>query len=341
MSIATLADVADIKARIAERDAAEAQASADYAEGVCPYVRPLLKVAESYVDFIQNPQGRIMFGVHDLDLMMRGIGRGELAFIFGQLHQGKTQLLLNIIAHNHDKRILYFTPDEMAEEVFIKLTAIRQRIDIEEFEKQIKRGEEDAVELLRHSATRDFPNLAIVDEGMGFKKLNEVRLQQEEVWGKPCELVAIDYLGVIPGYQDEGQAAKAVKGFAKNERQRVICLQQGHKDQSKRGKFQGVHGMLYGGQNEATFIVEVVRPGDDMYKSDNERSALSEVLSWRLWKNKRPPCKKGAGKLYLHPKFGATEPWGPEHMVATGQASTTSAVVAAAANNIRQLRSTS
>lgn len=337
MAVATLSDVADIQARIAERDAAEAQAMADYAEEVCPYVRPLLKVADSYVDFIQNPEGRVMFGIHDLDLMMRGLGRGELCFVFGQLHQGKTQLLLNMVAHNHDKHILYFTPDEMAEEVFLKLTAIKYRLDIEDFEKQIQRGDEKAVALLKRSAIKDFPHLAIVDEGMGLKRLNEVRLAQEEVWGHATDFMVIDYLGAIPGFADEGAAAKAVKGFAKDHRQVVLCVQQGQQDALLRGKFKGVHGMRFGGHNEATFMIEVCRPTDAADASELERTLTKDVLAWRLWKNKRPPCKTGAGKLYLHPQYGATESWGAEHMVASGEASTTSATVMVQASNIRQL----
>ena len=338
MAIATLSDVADIQARIAERDAAEAQAAADYAETVSPHVRPLLKVADSYVDFIQNPEGRVMFGIHDLDLMMRGLGRGELCFIFGQLHQGKTQLLLNVVAHNHDKRILYFTPDEMAEEVFLKLTAIRNQLDIEDFERRIKAGDEEAVALLKRSATKDFPNLAIVDESVGLKRLNEIcETQENEVWGEPCDFIVIDYLGAIPGYADEGAAAKAVKGWTKDHRYRVLCIQQGQQDSLLRGKFKGIHGMRYGGHNEATFMIEVCRPCDAADASELERQNAKDVLAWRLWKNKRPPCKTGGGKLYLHPKYGATESWGPEHMVSTGEASTTDTTVMVRATNIRQL----
>lgn len=313
---ATLADVSDIKARLAERDAAEAQAAADYAELVCPSVRPLLKVVDSYVDFITNPYGRVMTGVHDIDLMMRGIGRGELCFVYGQLHQGKTQLVLNIVAHNHDKRILFYTPDEMAEEVLIKLISIKHKVDIEILEQKIKDKDEDAINLLRQAATKDFPNLAIVDEGMGLKKLSEVRKQLEnDVWQDECELHVIDYLGSIPGYPDEGQAAKALKSFTKNERQRMLCIQQSRKDEERRGMFRGVHGMLYGGQNEATHMIEVMRPADNQYISEAERFSLQNVLSWGLWKNKRPPCKTGSGKLFLHPRFGHLETWGVEHMV--------------------------
>lgn len=338
MSVATLEDITDIQEKLAEREAAFAQAKADWAEDICPEVRPLLKVVESYVDYIQNPEGRIMLGIHDMDLMMRGIGKGELCFVFGQLHQGKTQLVLNIVAHNHDKRILYYTPDEMAEEVFTKLVAIKYGVDAETLEARIKAGDQEAIDLLKQAATQDFTNLGIVDESMGLKKLNEVCVQMEEdLWEAECDLIVIDYLGSIPGYADEGMAAKALKGFVKNERRRVLCIQQGHKDQSKRGKFQGVHGMLYGGQNEANFLIEVVRPGDAEGLSQFERIALQDVLGWKLWKNKRPPCKKGGGQLYLHPTCGSTCTWGPEHAVAAG-AATRDALTAVKANNVLQLR---
>lgn len=337
MSVATLQDVSDIKARLAERDAEQAKTATERAEAVCPYVRHPLRVVDSYIDCVRNPEGRVMLGVREIDLMMRGIGRGELAFVFGQMHQGKTQLVLNSVVHNHDKRILFFTPDEMAEEVFTKLVAIKHGIDVETLEEAVKSGDEDMVKLLRRAATIDFPNLAIVDEGMGLKKLNEVRLQQEQVWGGECDLLVIDYLGSIPGYQDEGPAAKAVKALAKNERQRVLCIHQGQQDSLSRGKFKGPHGMRYGGHNEATFMIEVCRPADEYGISEHERVANQDVLAWRLWKNKRPPCKTGRGKLFLHPKTGRTDSWAAEHLVASG-GPTTDPVVAIRASNVRQLR---
>ena len=56
------------------------------------YVRPLADAAEDYLDMLLNDEGRWMFGIRPLDAMIRGTGRGELTFITGKAHSGKTQL---------------------------------------------------------------------------------------------------------------------------------------------------------------------------------------------------------------------------------------------------------
>src|SRR5688500_8669699 len=128
MPVASLPDIEDIKQRLEERDRAEAQASADTIEQACPQVRSLVNVAGNYVSYMQNQSNRIMLGIHELDAMMLGTGRGDLTFCYGQVQQGKTQVILNAVNHNHDKHILYVTPDEIAEDVLVKLVGIRHGV---------------------------------------------------------------------------------------------------------------------------------------------------------------------------------------------------------------------
>src|SRR5690625_1899490 len=115
--MAKILTIDEIRAAVADRRQDEREEVAAEAARKYRYVRPFSEAAEGLIEFLQNPDGRFMLGVEPIDLMVRGFGRGELAYITGRAHSGKTQLLLNAVAHeiNAGKRIIMFTPDEVAE----------------------------------------------------------------------------------------------------------------------------------------------------------------------------------------------------------------------------------
>lgn len=59
------------------------------------YLKPFTDAAESLIDFLSNPHGRWMFGIREIDAMVRGVGRGELMFVTGRPHcfDPQTQIL--------------------------------------------------------------------------------------------------------------------------------------------------------------------------------------------------------------------------------------------------------
>jgi len=287
VTVATLPDVEEIRERIAQRDAAEAKASAAQLKQLVPQIRPLSDVADNYVEYIQNPSNRIMLGIHEIDVMMRGTGKGDLCFIFGQVQQGKTWVMLQSVVHNRDKHILYLTPDEVAEDVLVKLLCIKHGIRRTEFEDRIKAKDNEAVKLLRKAATKEFPHLSIIDTALSLKTLAEIRHKLEDVRQREIDIVMIDYLGSIPGFTDEAAAAKGLKAFGKIERLPIMCIQQSAKSQEFRGRLRGIHGMLYGGQNEATFMVEVVQRYDNESLPQRAREEYKNTITLSLCKNKR------------------------------------------------------
>jgi len=287
MSVATLPEIADIRERIADRDAAEAKASAAQLKSRVPHVRPLSEVADNFIDYVQNPDGRIMLGIHELDLMMRGTGKGDLTFVFGQVQQGKTWVALQSVVHNREKHILYVTPDEIAEDVLVKLLCIKHGLRRRDFEDRIKAKDNDAVRLLRKAATKEFPNLSVIDTSITLKDIAGVRHKLEDLRQRELDLVMIDYLGSIPGFTDEGAAAKGVKAFTKLERLPVICIQQSHKNEEKRGKVPRIHDMVWGGEREATFMIGVCQRADNESLSRQMRDQYKNTITLSLCKNKR------------------------------------------------------
>ena len=107
------------------------------------FVRHLNSAVDPLVDALQNTEGRLMWGIRDLDLMMRGVGNGDLCFVTGRAHSGKTQLVMQAICNNAHGRFILFTPDEMAELVLMKLAAIMRGLNPEHVEQAIKAGDND------------------------------------------------------------------------------------------------------------------------------------------------------------------------------------------------------
>ena len=64
------------------------------------FVRPLLGAANDLIDWMSNLDNRLMFGLPDIDAAIRGIARGELCYLTGRAHSGKTQVVLNMVHHN-------------------------------------------------------------------------------------------------------------------------------------------------------------------------------------------------------------------------------------------------
>ena len=118
---------------------------------VYQYVRPLAAAADDYLDMLLNDEGRWMFGIRPLDAMIRGTGRGELTFITGKAHSGKTQLALQSIANNPDKRVVLFTPDEVDALVLSKLVSVTRAIPSDELEKMIHSSRFPSMDRLEES----------------------------------------------------------------------------------------------------------------------------------------------------------------------------------------------
>lgn len=272
------------------------------------YVHPLSDAAQGLIDYAQNPEGRFMLGLHDIDVMTRGFGRKELVYVTGRAHSGKTQVVLQAICNNPDRRIIVFTPDETSELVLSKLVAMHHGIDSEDIERRIKANDQAAIDIVRKTATHDFRNLIVIDESLTMGQMFEAVQEAEDFWGGKVDCIVVDFLELIPSGDEghDGVVAKsqAMKRFAHDIDAPVICLHQASRSSGTRGQAAGMNAMRYGGETEAIFVLEVFRKKENPELDEWERMAEADSVTVNVAKNKRPPCKKGEVDLYLDPQTG-------------------------------------
>jgi replicative DNA helicase len=314
-----------IKARIQERQNGEAatQRELDAADAAAryKYVRPLSVAADGLIDFITNPDGRMMLGVSDVDAMMRGAAKGEMVFVAGRAHSGKTQLVLNAIVNNPEKRGIFFTPDEVSELVLSKLVSIRHGVNAEDVEKRIREGDDYTKDLVRRAASKDFANLVVIDETLSIDEMTQAVNEAQDYWGETVDYVVYDFLELLPGDGDAqgvSNKSKALKRWLKHIGAVGFIIHQSSKSNAPRGKSGGLDGMRYGGDTEAIFVLEVYRKSDDGDLDDFDRRRHANTVTVNLCKNKRPPSKKGEVDLYLDPATGFIRRLDPEDMVVMG-----------------------
>lgn len=245
-------DLSAIRAEIAKRREAEVAEEQAVAQERYRYVRPFSTAADGLIEFVQNPEGRFCLGLRDIDAKTRGFGRGELVYVTGRAHSGKTQVVMNAIANNPQSRIIMFTPDEVSELILSKLVAIRHGINSEEMERLIKAGDQEVIGLVRQTAEKDFRHLIVIDESLTMEQMEEAVREAEHYWGARTDAAIIDFLELIPGGDGDavGVASKsqALKRWTKHIDAPVICLHQASRSSGDRGKSAGMNAMRYGGE---------------------------------------------------------------------------------------------
>lgn len=316
-----LLDLDAVKARIAERQEGERIDRAVATEQKYQYIRSLSLAADGLVDVIQNTDGRYMLGMPEVDAMIRGGGRGELMYVTGRAHSGKTQIVLNSIVHNPTKRVIIFTPDEVSELILSKLISIKHGINAELLEQRIRANDTDTINLVKRAASHDFRNLIVIDDSLTFGQMTQAVNEAQDHWGEPVDMVAVDFLELIPGEDGaDGVVAKSqgMKRWTKNCDVFTMCLHQASRSSGARGQAAGMGAMRYGGETEAIFVLEVFRKLEDESMDDFERKRHRNTVTVNVAKNKRPPSKKGEVDMFMDPNTGLVRRLEPDDMVVIG-----------------------
>lgn len=223
------------------------------------YYKPLTEAVNEFVHWAQTPDERILLGFDDLDNQMRGIAPSEMLLINGYSHSGKTMFLLSILTANKDKRVVYFCPDEPRTLTLVKLACVANGVNANELEDAVARNDQRAIDLLRETATVQFPNLAVFDQPMNLSDMEKAMAETSEFLGKP-ELMVFDYLELLQGGgEDVPSKANTIKAFGKRHHVPLIVLHQSSRTSGADGRKQTISSGAYGGEQQASHIIGVRR----------------------------------------------------------------------------------
>ena len=280
------------------------------------YIRPFADAGERLMDWLVNDENRFMFGLPQVDAMTRGVGRGELCYVIGKPHSGKTQVVLQAINNaGPSAKVLFFTPDEVDVLVLTKLIAINRGINVEDLEHKLKVQDPAAMRMVREVAGTTFKNLFFVDRPLTFEQMSKALREAEDVWGGEATCVVVDFLELLPGSGEYGNVialSQQLKAWTKNENVSTICLHQNSRSGGERGKAAGMDGMRYGGESEAIYVLEVYRKRDGFDaanpKEYDEWERNQHTVTINVAKNKRPPSKVGEHDFNMNQSTGVILP---------------------------------
>lgn len=280
------------------------------------YYKPLVDAADEYQRFAKRPNERIYTGIAELDRAMRGLAPGELMNVLGYAHSGKTVLVTEMLLHNRDKRIAYFTPDETRVLMLVKLVAVVHGVSAETLEQRLAKDDPEAIDMLRSTATERFPHLAVWDDVSDLGTMGRCLDEVEQLWGGRTQLLVFDYLELLSDVEDVRAKWNAIKAFGKERRIPCVVLHQTSKTLGGDGKQVTIDSGAYGGQQQSTFMVGVRRKRAELWAQARElrekinnssgdtskyHSKLSDVeyeirkhqhtITINVVKNKRPPSK--------------------------------------------------
>lgn len=256
------------------------------ANGV-PYrlVKPLASAAESLVNFASQPERRALLNLAEIDAQTMGIGPGELSYVTGFSHSGKTQVVLNALHAQRDRRALVFTADEPASLVLAKLVSLSRGISGRDLIERIQQGDSAARSMVYDVANADYPNLLVVDGSLGYDDMSAGYEEAADFWGAAPQIVVVDYLGLLRGGGDDGDQASSIvtnsrrlKAWTMDHDVPVICMHQGTRSGSGRGQAATLaDAAAYGGEAEAIFLLNVRRKKTQILSEIRELEHIENV----------------------------------------------------------------
>jgi hypothetical protein len=315
-----VAERPSIAERIAAHQDRAARAQVAVAEQQYMYFRPLQAAANNLLDELRADQRRVYFGLPDLDDATKGIGPGELCYLTGRAHSGKSMLLANVLNTSRDLHTVYFTPDETDALVLARLVSLMFGISYDDLEERIQLGDSKTARIVQGQAAEAFPYLAVYPQSLTFPEMTVALREYEQGMQAEAHVLMLDYLDLLPGRPDyTGTKSKSVgvKNWVKEHHLAGLVIHQANRN-TQRGERIGMDSMSNAGETEATFTMGVDRRRDSARATDEERLMHTNTITVNLDKNKRPPCRTGVFDFYLHPTTGFIRPLSPTDMLVPG-----------------------
>lgn len=300
MTVTPLSDE-DIQRRLAEVQGERADAQAAQQAGWAKdyrYVKPFSSTYDGILEALEGGDDRFRLGLAPIDVLTRGFGPKELVFVTGFSHSGKTQLVNTAILHNTDKRILFFSMDDPAEMILMKLVCMHEGVSAEVLERRIRQHDAAAKASLKAAATGLFRNLVVIDESLGLEAMTRAIAEATDYWKAPPQLVVIDYLELMQGDAHSDDAggnvkskSQALKKWVKDKPFPTMVLHQGTRGRCAPGEPITMLSMAYGGEQEGTVVIGARRKREYDQLDSWERDQHKNTITLHVVKNKRPPAK--------------------------------------------------
>jgi hypothetical protein len=227
---------------------------------VADFFRSLHETTAEYRDWDVSDHPRIRTGFPFFDGPTEGgVARGEVGILMARSSVGKTNVGLNIIRVNPSVPTVMFSLEMHGRYIVRRLAASHMNVST-----SVVRHDHPA--LLR--LEQDYPMLSIIDRpSMGLRDMDKALEEARKAWGRPAELIVIDYLELIGGVPamsaNEGVAkvARKIKDFARTKDAAVWVLHQVSRSAGDAGDEPlDITSGKYGGEEAADYLMGAYRP---------------------------------------------------------------------------------
>ena len=281
------------------------------------HYRPLRDAADEYVSEAENRHLRVMTGIPEFDHAMRGLAPKELMVVQGYAHSGKTLFVTQMLMHNHDKRIVLFSPDESRVLVLVKLASLVHGVSAETIEELIAAGNDLGRQYVMNTVEH-FPHLAVFDDVNAYDQMHRSVDEFAQQHGGEPQVVVFDYADLFASGDTDGNTAGKINGlkaWGKDRDVPLVALHQSSRSAGAGGQKVTISSGAFGGEQQATFVVGVRRRRNELMERRDDLEAklftskerwkvedqLREVqreldmhwdtITFNLVKNKRPPSR--------------------------------------------------
>jgi hypothetical protein len=128
-----------------------------------------------------------------------------------------------------------------------------------ELEQQVADNDPRGIDLLKHTAIEQFPNLAVFDQPMTLSDMEKAMGETTNMLGKPAVMV-FDYLELLQGGgEDVPSKANTIKAFGKRHHVPLVVLHQSSRTAGADGRKMTISSGAYGGEQQASHIIGVRR----------------------------------------------------------------------------------
>lgn len=264
----------------------------------------------------EGTEGRVFFGLKDLDKRINGMKRGEVCFLMGRSGAGKTTKALNIIyrAIMNQKHNVNFNSLELpAENIVPQLLQIHQDETEGKVANMVLENKLNYDDYFFEAMNK---RLRIIDRpGQTVDDIENYAVMSNEMFDKPLSLIVIDYfqyikIGGSDHYAAMSDTARRMKELAKKLNCVVLVLTQTSRDGGADGSTPlTLQSARDTGAIEETgdYVLGVYRPAASSKLSELERQAVQNEFYCQILKNRWGPI--GKAKLWFEPQSKLITDW--------------------------------